>query len=280
MTTTNNRGANEDCIEKWKSDLHKASNALTKKQAKLNKAEAMYANAQMWAKKLEDLCTSLENTDGLSKDVLEEIGQIDSALETVCTNTACIREVLDILYCIIKDFYECTDALKQKLADIKREIECLNDPGLNANTSIVIKCIEDLCAKIDEALKTQQELIKKLIEVIRCASQLHASLCDSDCSLYTLIKELERLFSTGPEENEADCNTDSCDATLQPKPSMPLDCDPYYEELKETSKKAESERETAAEERSTLRKKRDSLQSLKSSLEDAIEAAQAAKDCK
>ncbi len=280
MASNSNQRDTADCIKNWENDLRKASNALTKKQAELNRAEASYDNAQKWATKLDDLCKGLIKTDELSKDVLEEIRQVISILIKVCENTACVKEVIEILYCIIKDFFECTDALKQKLADIKREIECLNDPGLNTSTSIILKCIEDLCLKIDDALKTQQDLIKQVIEVVRCICQLNESLCGIDCSLRSQINDLETLFSQGPEENGGNCETDSCDEKLQPKPSMPLDCDPFYTDSKETAEKANSELDAAKERRSELRKERDGLLSLRNSLIDAIEAAKAAKDCK
>ena len=280
MSSINIKHETEDCIKKWESDLRKATNALVKKQAELNKAQKKYENAQTWDKKLESLFKDLKQTDERSANVLEEIGVLSSILEKVCENTACVKEVVEILYCMIKEFYECTDQLKQKLTNIKREIECLNDPGLNASTSIVIKCIEDLCAKIDEAIKSQQELIKKLIEVVKCTCELYESLCGEDCSLSTIIVDLETLFSQGPGEANAECKTDSCNANLQPKPTMPLNCDPFYKQINDQTKNAEKELEEAKKEYSDLRKERDKLLSLKNSLAEAIKAAQAAKACK
>lgn len=273
-----------DCIQQWESDLRKTNNALNKAWAMRNRSEKKYRNAVSWENKLKVYWRNVVKTEELSKVIEEELGVFNKRLDTVCVNLECINEVLDIVFCLLRDFYGYTDALKLKLTSLKREIDCLNEPELNPKNSILVGCIYELCANLDVAIASQKEVMKKIIEVLIIANELYEMVCGDTCSLRRLINVLINLFDGMYPVKQAEpvCpgHEPSCNAMIAPKPAMPLREDVYYTVTQHQFETSTIERETAKSEYDTARGEHNELLSIKSSLTDALAAARAAKECK
>ncbi len=300
---------NGDCIQQWEKDLRRTKNTLATVSALKNRADKICTNAVIWEGKLKTYWENVNETEKQTRDIEIELGIFLERLCTVCDNMECVKEVLEILFCMIAKFYVYTDQLKLKLTELKREIDCLNEPELNAKNSKIVACIEELCTNLDKAIASQRELIKKVIQVLTCACELYEMLCGKEeeatvppkkssskkkkeeleeqerfdfvCSLKIIITRLEGLFNgTGSISDTGGSSNRACGASIHPKPIMPLRNDPYYAETKEEYAAAQKETEGIKSQKDKIEIECNKFLSIKTSLEDAIKASTEAKACK
>ncbi len=297
---TDNQNNDQDCLSTWKEELRKTSNALKIEQAKSDKAQITYANASVWESKLKSYWTNIQKSNEIGIKISDELKSFKKHTDIVCQKTDCSVQALELIFCLIKEFFECTDDLKEKVSDLQKQIECRNEPGLNPQSSKVLQCLKNFSDKLDLAIAGQQELIKMVINVVKCAIQIHESICSTPCGLRELLVKLIDIFEGCGDQEEVqvsskkghkhedhhkdedpECGPDnSCNAKLEPVPVMPISDDPYYTGTEDQYNKAKSEKETYKKEADEAKEKTETLASFKKSLEDAIAAAVEAKACK
>jgi len=277
----------QDCSLTWKDQLKQAKNGYAVQKSLTDKAYVEYTNSAVWENKLKVYWDNIQATNELGKKISNELLLFKKHTDRVCTNTQCTVEALEYLFCIVKDFFDCTDQLKGELSDLQKLIDCLNNPDLKPGSSIILTCLKDFSDKLDAAIAGQHDLLKMVINVLKCARQLHESVCSTDCSLTTQLDDLICLFNTPESEGEAasddhDCgdSSQSCHGMLKPKPAMPLEDDPYYKKTKDQFEKSEQETDQLESDYNAAREEAEKILSYKNSLMDAINAAEAAKDCK
>ena len=261
---------------------------------KKNQLEQAYNNATLWEGKLKMYCDAVEQTEKQTNNIESVLLVFKSQLDVICNNTDCLIQVIEILYCLIKESFECMDDLKEKLTIILKEIECLDLPDLNSRTSIVMQCLTNICTKIDEAKASQRELIKNTIIILKCAQQLNEMICGKCCSIRYFINEMCEVFGIIPipESNTDDCDNlpgtssicgceiESCEGIDIDQPEFPIETSTYYCDTKEQYEKAKEETKCLKDKFDKKRKKCEELKSCKKSLEDAIKTSKEAKECK
>ena len=301
--TTGEDSANRepDCVKNWEEDLKNITNQLLEICAKKNQAEFAYANASEWEGKLKMYCDAIEKTEALTIEINNVLIVFSAQLEVICKNTVCLIEATEILYCLVKESFDCMDGLKEKLTAIMREIECQTLPNISSKTSIVLQCLTIICNKVDEAKAYQHDLIKKVIDILKCAQQLNEMICGDCCGIRHFIHKMCHAFGivhtstdSGEEPKPADCPEEdeeenftvcgiticSCDAEILNKPEFPLENSIYFTKTKGQYGKAKTEKGELQVVFNDQRKMCEELTSCKKSLEDAIEASKAAKECK
>ncbi len=277
-----NRQSDNDCLQMWKKNLISTKNALEEANAHTSLAKKEWENAAAWEYTLKSYWENVEESNKIIVAICNELKLFGKHAERVCENTECTVRSIEILFCLLVEFFSCTDKLKDYVSEIEREIECLNDQEINANSSIILRCLKDFLSKLNEATQKQHEVIKMVIDLLKQSKGIYAEICANSCSLKHILKDLEDSFC-GDCDSEADhdCDDeDSCNATIEPKPKMPLEDDPYYKETRRQYEKSKEEAKKAKEKYDDRRDKSESLTACKKSLEEAIDAAEATKECK
>ena len=300
----------QDCVKFWDDELTKVSNTLKLEEAKTNRAKKALDNANSWASLLEAYWKNINNTNKLGKEASLEVSRFKERLNGgsdqngICEYTECTVKVTKALYCLVEDFYTQTDMLKNKLAALITRIDCLNNPEINPRSSKIYACLKELSSKLDAAIASQKETIRKVLDVVKTATILDQTVCSEEYGLEDKLEDIYCLFNTPPDSSSSSSSSstnppqrprgaygrgceqevvDSCNAVIDPAPVMPLDQgdeDSYYYKTKNQAITAENEKQQAEENYEGLRKNRDSLRSSKKSLENAKQAAESAKGCK
>ena len=303
--TGDSQDNNQNCLEQWKEDLIATSNALIKTQAKAAQAYQLYAYSATWENKLKIYCENVEQTNDLIAEILVELGQFCGQVQVVCENTKCVVQALDVLFCYLKDFFTCTDALNTSLSNLINRIKCLNDPNLGS--SIILKCLNDMSEKLTATIAGQREILKLIINILKMARILKEMICESeehDCGLYDQLGALLLRFnhsgstpgasvstnpdsspapapSTNPDTESPSCEDEeaSCTGELDNKPVMPLDQDDYWDTTKDQYSRAQEESATNKANYDACREEQKKLEACKKRLSDAVAAAEEAKAC-
>jgi hypothetical protein len=280
------------CLEQWKEDLRKLDNGLLLKQAVVASLSTTKANAGTWEAKLKYCWDRAQRTNRLINEITAGIESLSGQVERVCANAACADEALGNVFCLIKKFYDCTDAFRGLINSTRDTIISNCDEG---ETSIILACLNEMTDKLGTTIAGQKEILKMVIDLLKQAKILSAAICESkntvgeeNCGLNSLVGLFEELFNNeegtdSPNMPASDSElppTGSCGATLERKISMPLENDEYYTGLKDQYEAAQTEYLEVSSSLDEARLSMEGMQSCATSLRNAIAASEKAKDCK
>lgn len=274
---------NKGCIKNWEEDLKKTTNKLKKVCAEKDRYSDKFTNAAHWESKLKRYWDSILVTEELAKKVASDLELFKAHTAKVCENTTCTVEGVKILYCYVRDMFECTDALNEYIAVLLTDIDCLKDQSLNAKSSIIVGCLKTISVKLNEAILNQQEVIKKIIQILQYAFLLDESICSPHCSLKWQLEKLEDLFpkTNGSWEDRDDCQvSESCDAAIEPRPELPIGKDVFYNLTKNQHGSSVLEKDQIRKDFDDWRRACEALISCQASLKEALETSRAVQACK
>ncbi len=270
----------KNCLEDWENDLKNASNKLRKVLEEKAGYGAKFSNASLWEGKLKMFWNCIQHTDELNKKIAGHLELFLEQAELVCRNVECSKLAISYLFCGVKDIFECTDRLKEKLADFFMKVDCLNDDSINSKTSFIIECITTIQTKLNEAIYKQQQLIKMVIEILKCANEIQEAICDDKCGVTGKVQYLIEVFPKSGEEPGDSGLKESCSATLEPCPVLPFNCDKVYIYTRDQQELAKGEKEEVRKELEEVCKEFETRASFERSLREAIERSKEVKDCK
>ena len=172
-------------------------------QLKLDEANAGYSKAigeyeQAKSRKdlLENYLENITETHEKASHVNRDLEIMKAQAMKVCVNIKCLR---DGLYHYVNDVKMASaklEELRSLLRHLMDRIACLTDPDLTPDTSI-LKCLNDLKAKIDEAFTAVLDAIYPVLEIVRANNELLRCICndqdENNGLLFVLDQDIELL---------------------------------------------------------------------------------------
>ena len=268
------------CLEDWESDLKGISNKLQMTLQEKQGHTAKHTNAMAWESKLSTFWQCIQVTDNLTQEIAGQLELFLGQTKLVCKNIDCSKTAISFLYCRVKKIFICTDKLKEKLLDFFMKLDCLGDDTININSSFIVQCVTNISAKLDQAIVKQQELLKKMIDILKCINEIEKAICEDDCSVEGRIYHLMDVFKRSEEEGITCDITKSCDEEIAPKPILPLNCEKVYVFTQEQHRLAEIEKKEVKRKLEEVCKEYESLASCERSLKDAIDCSKTVQECK
>lgn len=280
-------GQGPNCLEDWKKDLENVKNALVIKTAETTQAYLEMSHSGIWEGKLKTYWENVDKTNKLILEIIEELNVFKVQANTVCQNTGHVVTALEVLFCYLRGFFRCTDRLGANLSALINQIKCLNEPNLGS--SIILKCLNDLQAKLNAAIAGQQDILKLIVTILKEARILNATACtvkpEEKCGFMDLLDGLAGRFDHGSESGSSSSDIpehpdeSSCDGNFALTPKMPLENDDYYKNTWSKYEMAQSETVVLKKAYYQLLEEQKKLVDCKKSLSDAIDAAESAKSC-
>ncbi len=218
--------------------------------------------------------------DDLTHHICAKLDQLINHIADISTCTDMTVNSINIVFCMIKDFYFQIDEIKVRYDYIMNCIKCIEDPVFEVGEGI-LKCLEDYYQKLDEVIKTRDSLIALVILAIKLSNQLNQNL-KPDYGLAYTIKSWKSIFicKEGHEDEgklnkrqktirpqSKDINND---CAIIPRLKMPICDDEYYDELEKLHSKYKGKVKRLSYEMTKINKKKERLQACKLSLENAI----------
>src|SRR5579872_7199412 len=124
------------CYNTWEWELKKVNwelkevtNELTHVQKHLAVVTTRYNRLKQWH---EELSTANE----LAFKICRQLEVIEAQLVNICKNTRFTFKAIEILYCMIREFYCTVDILQEKYDCLMNCIKCLNNPALTTTQGI------------------------------------------------------------------------------------------------------------------------------------------------
>jgi len=168
------------CYDKWTDELKDVStrygHAVEEALQIQNRLSLIIDKRNRFKKWVDELNDAEEKARAIS-DQLEILA---SQSEKIWYNACKANEAIEILFCMIRDFYYQVDEIKKRYDVLQTCINANTDPSLVKDQGI-LKCLGEYYKKLDEVIKTRDELVKAVIEAIRLAQLLRNGISTHNC---------------------------------------------------------------------------------------------------
>jgi hypothetical protein len=182
----------EKKIVDW--ELKEVTSELTHVQKHLAVATTRFNRLKQWH-------DELTAANELTGKICRQLEIIEAQLENICRNACFTIKAIEILYCMVREFYEVCDGLQHKYDRLMNCIKCMNNPALTPTQGIG-KYLSDYGTALTAVISTRTALIPLLMAAVDGAIKLHREICDR-YGYRKLILLWEELFHCGiPCEEE------------------------------------------------------------------------------
>jgi hypothetical protein len=137
----------------------------------------------------------LVQANELSFKICRQLELIEGQLESICKNTCFTIKAVEVLYCMIREFYYTVDCLLEKYDCLMNCIKCLNIPALNTTQGIG-KVLTDYGTALTAVIQTRAVIIPQIMNAVDTAIKLHDELCD-DSGYRLVIEECHEALHCG-----------------------------------------------------------------------------------
>ncbi|MEL6675724.1 MAG: hypothetical protein AAFR61_26185 [Bacteroidota bacterium] len=306
MATTPAPTAALECIQGWEVNYRVAQNELKGIIAECNRYQRELNCAIAWKDRLLTYWTNIQQTDELADEIKRELTIFHTHTNKVCTNIECTIDAAQILFMECHEVLVLGDELNAQIEDLVYRIDCLGDSNLSKENSLFYACLDELHAKLAHALAIREQVLTEGLDIIKACEQLENQISNPRFGLIRSIEKLTQLVSAkghgygywyghwhwhpfvykrGKARLEEVPpppfvqSKGACDSVLTPEPVFPLNCDNYYIETRKQYDAALKEVTYLKECLDEAKERQKLVQYQHDSLKEALDAAEAAKNC-
>src|ERR1700730_5171187 len=149
------------CYDTWTLELKNVSKEYNKVNEQANQINDQYKYIVIRRDKFKMWYDDLTKANDLAKTVCDQFEVIISQIEKICTNSGKAVDAIEILFCMLRDFYMQIDYLVSRYNELQNCIKCLNSSELTPGGGI-LKCLDMYFEKVDALVKTRNDLIKEI----------------------------------------------------------------------------------------------------------------------
>lgn len=228
-------GLSQSYIETLTQDLTSAEYCYNEYHIATLKAEDEYDLSLQWETCLKDYLGKIGTTYSMVTHLDAYVAKMLEHTTKICSTVSLAKDASNILMICVRCLSEQNEHLKKSIKELLEIIDCLNDPILISNVSIM-KCLEDLKGKVDVGLVAVLNAIKELLNLMKCILELENKICCTTEVPSGLLEDLNRLvailncsYPPIPDHSDRICeDVDSTYATPSPAilncPNCKNDC--------------------------------------------------------
>lgn len=174
----------------------KTVNYITKRLTHLGTQRDMW---KAWRDELDKVCD-------LTKKICQQLEIVIHHTSRISRNEWLTKRAINLLFCMIRDFYMQIDLLKKKYDYLVNCINCLKNQGLVSGQG-VMALVEDYGKKITIVLQTRDALIEAVITSISMVNNINKNIGHNghQFGLTTVLHEWKKAFNCerkNQEEND------------------------------------------------------------------------------
>lgn len=177
--TTEDPKCGDCCYDTWSDELKQ----VTKKyQAKSVEASQLDRRITCHSDRLNEFKKWLSEMDTAQKNakaICHQLELIATQSEKIWSNAQLGVKAIEILFCMIKDFFLKLDYLKKRYEELKLCISKNTDPVLVSGQGL-LKCITDYGVKLDALIALKEDIFKTVIDAVRLSNLLRNDISTRD----------------------------------------------------------------------------------------------------
>jgi hypothetical protein len=188
------------CYDNWKDELKKVNQSYSETIEQVDQMKKTLTFVTERRDKFRKWLDELLKAEDMARNICHTLEIIAVQSDKIWLNSDKARSAIEILFCMIRDFYYRVDYIKKRYEELQRCIAGNNDSSLVKGQGI-LKCLDDYLVKLEAVIKTRDELIKLIVEAIKLANLIRNN-----------ISTKENDGNYKPCEPGAPCNCDSTDS--------------------------------------------------------------------
>jgi hypothetical protein len=165
------------CYNNWQAELDIVNSELAVVTSELTHAQKHLAVVTTRYGRLKTWNDELSSANDLAFAVCRQLEIIEAQLVNTCKNTQFTVKGVEILFCMVREFYLTLDQLQAKYDSLQNCIKCLNNPALTATTGVG-KVLADYGTALSAVTATRDALIVLVMSAVDSAAGLHRQICD------------------------------------------------------------------------------------------------------
>jgi hypothetical protein len=169
------------CYDTWQKELKtvvqkasQAEEAANQLQYKWNLISDRRNTYKTWM-------DELDKAEKLARDICAQLDIIAVQSDKIWYNSCNAVKAIEILFCMIRDFFVQIDKIKSIYDDLQNCITKNNDPALVRGQGI-LKYLDEYKLKLDAVLKIRDDIIKSILDALRIANLITNNISTRDCS--------------------------------------------------------------------------------------------------
>lgn len=286
-------GQGDCCYNSWQTELIKITSSYSETEEQAKQLLNEYNLIVQRRDKLKAWYDELTKLDLSAKKICDQLEVTLNQLEKIYINAELAVKAINILYCMIRDFYLQVDYIKTRYDQLINCIRCIDNPALAPGLGIM-KCLDEYYKKLDAIIKTRDSMILLILSAIKIANQLSQQLgqdyglsvileswkftfnCEEECGISEEEYSKEPVDKHTPKTK----NLEGEGCVLEPMITFPICNDVYYIDLKSKLASDETLAKELAKDLLEKNKRKEELLACKQSLVAAIVEVDPKSRCK
>ncbi len=168
------------CYDTWQDELKIVTqkyNSVRENADQIQKNLVFITDRRSKYKKWLD---ELNYAQDLAVDICNQLKLIAIQSDKIWFNSCKAVDAVEILYCMIRDFFMQLDLIKSKYDDLQNCIINNTDPSLVKGQGI-LKSLDDYKAKLDIVIKLRDDIIKNIVSAVKIANLIRNNISTKDC---------------------------------------------------------------------------------------------------
>ena len=276
------------CYNTWQHELDNVNSRLEEVNNHLTHLGKHLAVANDRLNRLTTWNTELNTANDLAVKVCQQLEIIEAQLIVVCRNTDSTIRGIEILICMIREFFVTVDELKVRYDRLIVCIKCLNNQALTLTQGIG-KCISDFGAALDLVTATRDALIQQVMVAYSSAVGIHQQICDEHGykKLISIWQDTlgcrdrceEGIWGFDPRRSGTKEATMPDAYCLDPVLRLPICHEAYAYEISELLREEKQQVKNLTEQQTSLTKDKNHLTTVQTGLTNAIKEVQPSVRC-
>jgi len=123
----------------------------------------------------------LTKADEQAREICNSLEILASQVDKIWYNACKAVQAIEILFCMIRDFYIQVDRIKDKYNNLLTCANASTDPSLVNKEQGILKCLTEYSKRLDEIIKTRDDIVKAIVEAIRAAILIRNNISVRSC---------------------------------------------------------------------------------------------------
>jgi hypothetical protein len=230
------------CYDEWNNELKSKRGLFGQKTEEALQAKEKLLFSKTRRDGFKKWYDELALVDEYAREICDQFSLIISQVDQVCSSSKRTIDAVEILFCMIRDFYSQLDKIKYIYESLQKCIKEF-DSSILAPGQGIMKCLEAYFDKLTTLLKTKEDLIRQMMDVVRLANMVQEDVCPSYGLSCILVKWQSLLGcnagEAATEEAEAEselekipCDENYSSCEIAHEITFPIKDDPYFKWLK------------------------------------------------
>lgn len=171
----------ECCYDTWQDELKTVTqkyNSIVEKATQIQNKLTFITDRK---NKYKAWLDEINNAQDLALAICNQLELIAVQSDKIWYNSCKAVDAVEILFCMIRDFFMQLDLIKTQYDDIQNCITNNTDPSLVKGQGI-LKALDDYKAKLDIVIKLRDDIIKNIVAAVKIANLIRNNISTKDCN--------------------------------------------------------------------------------------------------